>query len=354
MSFKAKDWVVVRSREEILATLDDAGELDKMPFMPEMLELCGTRLRVSAVAHKTCDVACKTGGRRLDDTIHLDNVRCDGSAHGGCEAGCLVFWKTQWLKPADDTDSATIVSAAIGNAGNSTATAASKHADDALSQRLHAATVRTGNGETIYSCQATRLFDATRPLKWWEPWQYVKDLTSGNVRLGRFLRAGFLRVLYHLRSLGIGYRAGVAVYDIAHRMLTGRESPHQTGVIPAGQPTPTETLNLKEGEWVVVRPLKEIRKTITEHNLNRGMRWDPEMAQFCGKRFKVAKSVDHIVDERHGKMLKMRSPCIILDGVVCSGDYSGRRMFCPRKIYPYFREIWLRRLSPNETAVPPR
>ena len=345
MSFKAGDWVIVRSREEILATLDAAGERGKMPFMPEMLKFCGTKLRISAVAHKTCDVACKTGGRRLDDTVHLEDVRCDGLAHGGCEAGCLIFWKTQWLRPVSRN--------AVSEASAATR-AAGTDLNDALGQRLQAATVHVEDGEKIYSCQATRLFDATRPLKWWEPGQYIKDLTSGNVGLGRFLRAGFLRVLFHLRFLGIGYRAAIALHDIAHRMLTGRESPYPTGVIPAGQSTPVEPLSLKEGEWVVVRPLEEIRKTITEQNVNRGMRWDPEMAQFCGKRFKVAKSVDHIVDERYGKMLKMRSPCIVLDGVVCSADYSERRMFCPRQIYPYFREIWLRRLPPGGTAAPPQ
>src|SRR5262249_30210637 len=151
-------------------------------------------------------------------------------------------------------------------------------------------------GEQIYSCQATRLFEATRPLKWWEPGQYVQDLASGNVPLGRFLRAGFLRVLFNLRRLGIGYRAAVGLHDFFHTRLTGRESPYPPGLIPPGQPTPSEPLNLKEGEWVVVRPLAEIRRTITEQNVNRGMRWDPEMAQFCGKRYKVAKSVDHIVD----------------------------------------------------------
>jgi len=42
-------------------------------------------------------------------------------------------------------------------------------------------------------------------------------------------------------------------------------------------------------------------------------------------------------------MLQMKSPCIVLDKVVCSADYSHDRLFCPRKIPPYFREIWLRR-----------
>ena len=30
--------------------------------------------------------------------VHLE-TRCDGSAHGGCQASCLLFWKDAWLKP---------------------------------------------------------------------------------------------------------------------------------------------------------------------------------------------------------------------------------------------------------------
>ena len=68
-----------------------------MPFMPEMLKFCGKKFRVGAVAHKTCDVANKTGGRRVRNAVHL-GIRCDGSSHGGCQAGCLLFWKTDWIK----------------------------------------------------------------------------------------------------------------------------------------------------------------------------------------------------------------------------------------------------------------
>ena len=42
----AGDWVEVRSRDEILATLDKDGRLDGMPFMPEMFAFCGKRFRV--------------------------------------------------------------------------------------------------------------------------------------------------------------------------------------------------------------------------------------------------------------------------------------------------------------------
>jgi len=52
--------------------------------------------------------------------------------------------------------------------------------------------------------------------------------------------------------------------------------------------------------------------------------------------------VDKIINEATGKMMKLPSDCIILDGVVCVGEYHG---FCKRSIYPYWREIWLRRID---------
>jgi len=91
------DIVEVKPAEEILAGLDDRGELDSLPFMPEMLPFCGRRFVVDKIAFKTCDTATWTGLRRLTHTVHLAGLRCDGEAHGGCQAGCLIFWKTAWL-----------------------------------------------------------------------------------------------------------------------------------------------------------------------------------------------------------------------------------------------------------------
>ena len=54
---RAGDWVQVRTKEEILATLDANGRLEELPFMPEMLPYCGKRMRVGKRAHKTCDPA---------------------------------------------------------------------------------------------------------------------------------------------------------------------------------------------------------------------------------------------------------------------------------------------------------
>src|SRR5215813_3497089 len=95
---RAGDWVEVRSKEEILATLDRQGQLDGMPYMPEMFAFCGKRFQVYKRAHKTCDTIFPVRGRRVGNAVHLE-TRCNGSAHGGCQAKCLLFWKDAWLKP---------------------------------------------------------------------------------------------------------------------------------------------------------------------------------------------------------------------------------------------------------------
>ena len=77
-------------RRGILRTLDADGKLDGLPFMPEMLSFCGQRYRVRARAHKACDTIDWQQFRRMESAVHLEELRCDGSSHGGCQAGCLL------------------------------------------------------------------------------------------------------------------------------------------------------------------------------------------------------------------------------------------------------------------------
>ena len=99
LKLRAGQVVEVLSEEEILATLDEQGELESLPFMPEMARYCGQRLTVGAVASKLCDTQGLSGMRRMENAVHLRELRCDGSAHGGCQAGCLIYWKVAWLPP---------------------------------------------------------------------------------------------------------------------------------------------------------------------------------------------------------------------------------------------------------------
>src|SRR4051794_10435898 len=105
MTLSAGDWVEVRSKEEILATLDANGRLEGLPFMPQMFKWCGQRFQVNKRAHKTCDTVTgyNTGewvGRGLPNAVH-SGLRWDGGAFGGWQGACLIFWKDAWLAPVD-------------------------------------------------------------------------------------------------------------------------------------------------------------------------------------------------------------------------------------------------------------
>ena len=166
LGLHAGDWVVVRSPQEIFSTLDGDGRLDGLPFQPEMLAFCGQRLRVSKVAHKTCDTIKKTGGRRMVNAVHLERSRCNGSGHGNCMADCLFFWKEAWLKRPHDQEHHALSGALMDAHG--------------IQQ---CCTVQGGDlaeSDPIYVCQMTALYEATSVLHWWDVRQYVQDVTSGN------------------------------------------------------------------------------------------------------------------------------------------------------------------------------
>jgi len=331
---KTKELVEIRSREEILATLDEQGTIDGMPFMPEMLQFCGKRFSVAAIAHKTCDTACRTGGRALHHTVHLEGTRCDGSAHGGCEADCNLFWREEWLKP--------VVDSAPETHRETQPVPAARLSEE----RLRELTRAPGpSDEPVYRCQATQLFAASRPLPWWDLRQYARDVLSGNHRLGLTLNVLWLAALAHLTRLPFGYRIFRAMYERMHRALTRRPAPRVTGQIPLGSATPRETLDLRPGELVRVRQPTEIAITLNKMNKNRGMWFGPEQEPFCGGTFRVRRRIDRIIEESTGRMLNLRGPCVSLEGVVCLGYYSEKRRLCPRAITPYWRENWLERVE---------
>ena len=306
---------------------------------------CGKRFQVQKRAHKTCDTVFPVRGRRVDRAIHLE-TRCDGQAHGGCQAGCLIFWKEAWVKPVNRGE---LDAAAMQIPPNHRDTAESA-AGDCTERDVFAGTQSSGsNGEPLkYVCQATRLPYATRELNWWDIRQYVEDYRSGNVGLARILGGLIYASYYNLSQIGIGLGRPMRwFYNLIYPLWRGSPWPRTNGTIPDGQPTPIESLDLQPGELVRVKSQEAILRTVTNSNKNRGMYWDAELVPYCGGTYRVLKRVNRIIDEKTGLMQEMKNPCIILDSVVCQARYSACRMFCPRAIYPYWREIWLERAEPN-------
>lgn len=312
------DIVEVRSAEEIMATLDERGELDNLPFMPEMLKYCGRQLTVHKVAHKLCDTISSTGLHKMESAVHLTGSRCDGTSHGGCETACLLYWKDAWLKPVGPAEAAPLPAGRI----DLPLLEVNTHKDSGP------------DGEPRYSCQATELLRAaptclvTRDLRHW-----VTDVETGNVSLlgsvQAFLVAFFNRLQSYSKRLlprRLWFRDGLPWGFVKGRVV-GR--------------TPTDHLDLQPGELVRIKTKEQIEATLNADRQNRGMGFDEEMARYCGRTARVQRRVTRCLDETTGRMLTMQSPCIVLDDVVCLGVRHGS---CPRQHLPFWREIWLERV----------
>ena len=413
LNLRAGDLVEVRSASEILSTLDVNGTLGALPFMPEMLQYCGKRFRVYKSAHKSCDtIKDWMTMRGMTNAVHLEGLRCDGEAHGGCQAGCLLFWKVAWLKSVSGPElTADHPETPLQTHREARPVAASCDID-ALARATHTPVLAGQDSEEIFRCQATELVRATVPLKKWSLQPYVTDITSRNVRLRDFFRYSINAVFNVVMRLPTRLIASPFLNKLVKRVepfvtdltkerdiqpatnISGSTTPHscvkprQSSMISttdehsrfdflhplvttawrqakrvnrylcnypyipglAGGKTPTEVLNLQPGELVQVRSKDEIMRTINAQRRNRGLSFDVEMVPYCGRTFRVLRRVDKIINEKTGTIMRMPNDCIVLEGVICSGCLSRNRLFCPRSIYPYWREIWLRRVGESKNT----
>ena len=115
--------------------------------MPEMLEFCGRKFRVSNRALTIC-FSGPGSHRRFedDDVVTLDGVRCSGAAHDGCQKACMIFWREAWLRKVE------------GTANQSNQSQLDLRGMDRLLARLKVST-----GPKKYYCQASELLKATHP-----------------------------------------------------------------------------------------------------------------------------------------------------------------------------------------------
>jgi hypothetical protein len=185
---------------------------------------------------------------------------------------------------------------------------------------------------------------------WWDPRQYIRDIRFGNATPVAVVRTALFTFYRELTKLGIGYRILIRAYDWFQDKIGGQRFPFLTGKLVAK--TPTGELKLKVGEYVRVKSHGEILETLDQNNKNRGLWFDAEMVPNCGKIYRVYKRVNKIINEKTGKMIHFKNPCIVLEDVYCRGRYTTHRVFCPRSILSYWREIWLDRISDDELDAP--
>jgi hypothetical protein len=300
VALRPGDFVQVKTPDEILGTLDQDGSLNRLPFMPEMTEHSGKTFRVSRRVVTMCCTA--TSGPRAfedDDVFLLDELRCSGAAHDGCQKACMIVWRAAWLRKVD-------------------APASTAAPDLASAERLRAR-LKTSQGPNVYFCQASELLKATHALSWPQRLRRcLLEITGGNYG-----------------PLEMAVRVGTFTFWRIRRALFGQFPRGGRGA------TPAQTLNLHAGELVEIKPLNEVLKTLDEGGNNRGLRFSPDMRLACGRQKRVTNRIDRIIVDGTGVMRKLRDT-VRLDDSVCGCahlTFGG----CSRGEIMYWREIWLER-----------
>jgi hypothetical protein len=316
-AYERGDVVEVKSLDEILSTLDADGKLEGMPFMSEMARHCGRRFRIVRRADKTCVEGFPL--RRLERTVFLEGLRCDGSAHDGCQRSCLLFWKEAWLRPCDAN-----VRPAGDGAGAETA------AGNYPCRSVEDLPTRKGDR---FLCQSTELAAATiGDFPRWNLRYYVHDLLRGEITLpwlGRILWRSVKNKVR--RCLGL---------KLIERVEGCQPKP------------PRGDLDLQPGEWVEVKSAEEIRTLIDAEGKNHGLSFELEMLQHCGLRYQVAYPLRKVIVEEPGRQstgkIVALTNTVVLDGVDCRGLCMKN---CPRANFFWWREAWLRRVTPPKATV---
>ena len=303
--FVVGDLVEIKTWAEIRATLDERGRLEQLPFMPEMLTMCGQRAYVFRCVHRLFDYRKTRRMRHMDDAVLLVGTVCDGSNHGGCEAACHTIWKSAWLRRVERSDD----------------TARAPVSSNRSDLPKNAAVLQFGAQAPRYACQLTQLHAASQPIGNWSATNFLRPLIAGNVAPAAFV-VGWLTHLFnelqHLRQ-GVSFPVfEVAVQDSGRR----------------------EETRLEADDQVVVRSSAEIRATLNDQFVHRGLGFEPDMLKHCGRRCCVQAEVKRLIDIVTGEMRTMKTPAYILRDI----HFSGERQLFNAQYEPLFwRGAWLQR-----------
>ena len=299
MNWKVGELVEIKKPCEIIKTLDSNLMLNGVQFMPEMLEYCGKIFVVHKIVNKVCcekpSMIMRTFPKK--DVLILKDLRCSGLYHNECQIACVLFWKDSWLKKPS----------------------INKKTIEEINEEDLNCIKETKQKSKTNSCQSTNLYNATKPIKNYEKLFIIyRNLKSGNYNFKDSVKKMILPTKNKLRKLLFG------------------EFP-----VGTKEKTPTESLSLQVGDIVEVKSLQEIIETLDKNGKNRGLHFSLDMAEHCGKQFRVRSRLDRMILEWSGDLRQLKNT-VILENVYCNCPYTFGG--CQRLAYQYFREIWLRKI----------
>lgn len=101
---------------------------------------------------------------------------------------------------------------------------------------------------------------------------------------------------------------------------------------------------LQEGDLVEVLPFKDILKTLDEDMCVGKTLFLEGMKQYCGKRLRVIKKMNMMVDEQSWRMVRLKDS-VILENVICDARGQYDKEGCDRCCFYFWKEQWLRKVD---------
>jgi hypothetical protein len=118
---------------------------------------------------------------------------------------------------------------------------------------------------------------------------------------------------------------------------------------PRRAPRDDESLGLHAGDVVEVKSAEEIRETLDDAGMYRGLYFMGEMWKYAGRRMEVLKPIERILIEATGELKTGIRDTVLLKDACCDGeDHSG----CGANCFHLWREVWLRHAEPADDDTP--
>jgi len=173
-----------------------------------------------------------------------------------------------------------------------------------------------------FFCQSSEILNASSPLPFWQPKQYLWDLTQNRVSLFEWAKSLLISVYNKVAHKG-GFRSWGFVAG------------------PGTQNGARVSLSLKKGDRVRVKSLAQIKETLDADGKHQHLLFAPAMAEFCGREMRVQNRLDKIILEGTSRQREIKNT-VLLEGATCDG--ICHRM-CPRQSLLFWRECWLEKVN---------
>jgi hypothetical protein len=169
--------------------------------------------------------------------------------------------------------------------------------------------------------------------------------SNGSAPTSKFERLAY-RLEWHLKNEGFWVTlVQVSVAGCRWVHLLPRTSETLTSAVDRS----AEILNLQPGDLVEVKSEEEIRRTLNRQGKQRGLYFAEGMRRYCNQQMRVLRRVERICVENQPGVIRTLRHTVLLDGAVCDGQTFRCDRMCPYM----WREIWLRKMDSQPTAVVP-